>query len=552
MDFTNLFASVDGNVGEALNNGNSTGAIGDITLPTSTSTNSNGSDDDNIAQFLMEAEAFLLGENTSNPFEIQQYNPAPPPPGPQPMEEQHQSTPLPQPVIQSELPVHSMISMFPANEVSKPPPPPPSSSRRQANKMREPIFVTEAPQNAYKKKKKARTPSSDDDDTDEDTAQLKKLTSKQRRQLRNKISARNFRVRRKEYIEQLEAQVDEQDKEINKLREANTQLEKVNQELFQELQYWRTMVPTPPATSSSASDSHSSPEVFPTLDLDQFSLFDFSSDAHIAHATIPDFDFSRVLQEKGAVPEDHERDSEGNIVLKPSEIIKVYPLFVPALMSMILRHTMTLQYAAYFSNTLDPLSGNKMFDLMSQQEWMQTLMPTQSALTTSGNNRRDGQKLEEVVDDDVPMPKEETDEEEEEDPEEREAIEKYMQQNYVRYAFYRACGFSHEQVYEKYKVCFRSQHCNGAKKSIKSRLPKLKRQARTLSAFASISNTVLHHPERLPLIASVLKQNQLTYFSEPQQKTIIGIQYVAHTSSTPSSSRKLSGLKSIRLGGRRD
>lgn len=87
-----------------------------------------------------------------------------------------------------------------------------SSTKRPA-RFREPIFVTESPQNAYKKKnKKNRTKSSpssttsslsneedeggDSDDHDESN-QMKQLTSKERRQLRNKISARNFRVRRK-------------------------------------------------------------------------------------------------------------------------------------------------------------------------------------------------------------------------------------------------------------------------------------------------------------------------------------------------------------------
>ncbi|CAO3636158.1 unnamed protein product [Mucor hiemalis] len=64
-----------------------------------------------------------------------------------------------------------------------------------------------------------------------DGIDIKKLNSKERRQLRNKISARNFRVRRKEYITTLEGQVDDHKKaneqlmlKLNTVEEENTQL----------------------------------------------------------------------------------------------------------------------------------------------------------------------------------------------------------------------------------------------------------------------------------------------------------------------------------------
>ncbi|KAI7906131.1 uncharacterized protein BX663DRAFT_540753 [Cokeromyces recurvatus] len=64
-----------------------------------------------------------------------------------------------------------------------------------------------------------------------DGIDIKKLTSKERRQLRNKISARNFRVRRKEYITALEGQVKDHKKaneqllhKLNIVEEENKQL----------------------------------------------------------------------------------------------------------------------------------------------------------------------------------------------------------------------------------------------------------------------------------------------------------------------------------------
>ncbi|KAK3320569.1 hypothetical protein B0T19DRAFT_429907 [Cercophora scortea] len=72
----------------------------------------------------------------------------------------------------------------------------------------------------------------DEDDMDEDERLLaseegKKLSSKERRQLRNKVSARAFRSRRKEYITQLEAEI------ANKVTE-NGELRAENRALFDE------------------------------------------------------------------------------------------------------------------------------------------------------------------------------------------------------------------------------------------------------------------------------------------------------------------------------
>ncbi|KAI9311335.1 hypothetical protein BX666DRAFT_1997332 [Dichotomocladium elegans] len=91
----------------------------------------------------------------------------------------------------------------------------PQVYRRQSSmiqkRRREPIFVTELPQNAYGKKKKrgnrgqpltslSPTILGEDEDegaTEEEISKMKNMSAKERRQLRNKISARNFRMRRK-------------------------------------------------------------------------------------------------------------------------------------------------------------------------------------------------------------------------------------------------------------------------------------------------------------------------------------------------------------------
>ncbi|KAH7048557.1 hypothetical protein BKA57DRAFT_437748 [Linnemannia elongata] len=80
---------------------------------------------------------------------------------------------------------------------------------------------------------------------------LKKMTSKERRQLRNKISARNFRVRRKEYIYTLEGQVLQHKTEARHLREAVTLMQDENKRLRDELEAVRRQLEATTLSTSS-------------------------------------------------------------------------------------------------------------------------------------------------------------------------------------------------------------------------------------------------------------------------------------------------------------
>ncbi|KAL7623750.1 hypothetical protein AAE478_005303 [Parahypoxylon ruwenzoriense] len=79
-------------------------------------------------------------------------------------------------------------------------------------------------------------PKKEEDDMDEDERLLaseegKKLSSKERRQLRNKVSARAFRSRRKEYITQLESEIANKVTENGDLRAQNRVLMEENRRL---------------------------------------------------------------------------------------------------------------------------------------------------------------------------------------------------------------------------------------------------------------------------------------------------------------------------------
>ncbi|KAI1139609.1 hypothetical protein F5Y05DRAFT_328453 [Hypoxylon sp. FL0543] len=79
-------------------------------------------------------------------------------------------------------------------------------------------------------------PKKEEDEMDEDERLLaseegKKLSSKERRQLRNKVSARAFRSRRKEYITQLESEIASKVTENGELRAQNRALMEENRRL---------------------------------------------------------------------------------------------------------------------------------------------------------------------------------------------------------------------------------------------------------------------------------------------------------------------------------
>ncbi|KAJ2721489.1 hypothetical protein GGI07_003943 [Coemansia sp. Benny D115] len=77
------------------------------------------------------------------------------------------------------------------------------------------------------------------EDVDMEGIDVKSLSSKERRQLRNKISARNFRVRRKEYISTLEAEVRQVREENDGLKAELAGARKDNSQLRDELQKLR-------------------------------------------------------------------------------------------------------------------------------------------------------------------------------------------------------------------------------------------------------------------------------------------------------------------------
>ncbi|KIP11846.1 hypothetical protein PHLGIDRAFT_33148 [Phlebiopsis gigantea 11061_1 CR5-6] len=79
------------------------------------------------------------------------------------------------------------------------------------------------------------TTTMDPDDWRPTPEEYKKMSSKEKRQLRNKISARNFRVRRKEYITTLEGDIAERDRLLDAIRTELRNTSDENRALRQEI-----------------------------------------------------------------------------------------------------------------------------------------------------------------------------------------------------------------------------------------------------------------------------------------------------------------------------
>ncbi|KAF9260618.1 hypothetical protein L218DRAFT_974327 [Marasmius fiardii PR-910] len=112
---------------------------------------------------------------------------------------------------------------------------PPASSTATASKNKENLAAKKGPSSS--------AASDQDKDEDDDLPAdwrpppevFQKMTSKEKRQLRNKISARNFRVRRKEYISTLELDIAERDRLLQAIRSELGSTQSENLALRQEI-----------------------------------------------------------------------------------------------------------------------------------------------------------------------------------------------------------------------------------------------------------------------------------------------------------------------------
>lgn len=425
-------------------------------------------------------------------------------------------------------------------------------------KFKEPIFVTESPQNAYKKKKSASSPSnhsSGEENSDDDmlldemvnnSPNSKKMTSKERRQVRNRISARNFRVRRKgerfflivlvnyiklllEYITQLEEKVEEHEKTIENLKKENSELRTANEELTQQI---RNQPITPPtsddlfSSSSSGSEGHHSPESRPVPavfqfqmeDLYDFSLFnqqqqqpqnmiDTSNLFYLNHAVMPNWDIHQVLGEKGAPISSEEAQRQVS-----RDLIADYPLLAPALMSIVIRHTLTLEYVASLAKEFSEATG--------------------ASLTTETTKKKKMLELEQGKETMEQAEKEEPKEKNDERLTDEEFVESVLVNYLPSYLFLRARGKSHDEIIASFRACSDSgnskcqvKKVKKAEKKTKAKETKSHSKVSMLHTYCRVAGTLLKHPHQMSQVRNVLKQE--IAFSHNKHTSLIENNYAS-------------------------
>ncbi|KAL0082450.1 basic-leucine zipper transcription factor [Phycomyces blakesleeanus] len=224
--------------------------------------------------------------------------------------------------------------------------------------------------------------SSSPSDEDEPTpSQWKMMTSKERRQVRNKISARNFRNRRKEYITTLENKVEQYKAENSQLklevRWVRTTMKRIQEEndrlrvdliLLQagiqpgnhnpgqsnsntnniSTPWNNTNIPLQqaPLLSSPSSNGTLIQQDALTSSDDALNQWDFflpaTNTTYLSHATFPSIDLNAILSEK---------DRATLSTMPPSQLFTRYPLLAPALMSIVLEHTMRMNTEEFLTSS---------------------------------------------------------------------------------------------------------------------------------------------------------------------------------------------------------
>lgn len=302
---------------------------------------------------------------------------------------------------------------------------------------------------------------------------------------------------------------------IQKLQQENEELRKSNEELmkhvlFQPITPSSTSNHKPlstmnPTSSSSGSEGNYSPDAPPAPasmfdNLYDFNLFEnlqllqpqqpatFNIQApdlfYLNHATIPDWDISKVLSEKGeiiATEEEQQRISK--------DLLTNYPLLAPALMSIILRHTLSMEIVASLAKDLKKEIHENYEDTLPTEEEMERIKARINRLKI-----KDSEK------------------EKEEDMDELTMLHNCLSNHYSHYALHRAIGNSHEEAFRKFKECQiaeREKAKNGDNNKGKS--------LQNIQLYSRVAGDLLRYPQRMSRMRHVLKSRP--EFKSPLRKS---------------------------------
>ncbi|KAI9275992.1 hypothetical protein BY458DRAFT_506732 [Sporodiniella umbellata] len=362
--------------------------------------------------------------------------------------------------------------------------------KKNNSKRRYPIFITESPEKTYQKTHALSSSESEGNPMEE---QPKKAKTREQQQLKNRISARNFRMRRKEYIAYLERKVSDQENTVRVLREENKKLLAANEELKQAFVLWSAPNVTTAKCSESKASLESQPIQFSTEDLQHLGLFDPPDLLNLNtepfgpfffdHAMMPDWNLERMIKKPSlAVAQSSWVKNEPT-----HPLLSDHPLLAPALMSILLHHAMSLEdvdvYPALFSESKRPAVTKKR---------IQEAVPSESV-----------SRLDTITNEEI--------------------MTYVLTYYYSYYMFCRTVGLGHARILEKSRHCITYQKYytrDFFKKMRNQEIAQKRDQAnrgklRTLQVYCKVATAVLKQPQRMTQIRKVLSEN--IRFSQSQR-----------------------------------
>lgn len=351
----------------------------------------------------------------------------------------------------------------------------------------------------------------------------------------------------------MEEKVADHENTINDLKKENEKLRQANQDLMKQLLIQPI---TPPSSSGdellsnsstpSGSEGHNSPDTAPPAyhfqlnDLYDFNLFDQQAQQaqqqtqmnessnlfYLNHATMPDWDMTQVLNDKSKSisSDDYQRELS-------RELINDYPLLAPALMSIVLRHTLSLEYvtalAKEFSDKVGAdLIGTDHPKTKHTDEDQETIRAfDMEDLKASFNTL----KIEDEQDSAEKKP----------ELTELELTKIVLTKYYKYYVVYRARGLTHEEIIEKCKPCALGEiECRPLLTRLKNKITDQGRKEKspsskgnniqTLQTYCRVAGNLLRHPHRMTRVSDVLRkeieftENKHTSRVESHYKSLFG------------------------------
>jgi hypothetical protein len=338
--------------------------------------------------------------------------------------------------------------------------------------------------------------------------------------------------------------VEEHEKTIRVLKEENAKLRKSNEELMKQVLNQPITPPSssgdelPYSSSSSGSEGHYSPEPIPSMfqfqlnDIYDFNLFDQQTLTQPAqqsqqqpmqindsanmfflnHATMPDWDIHQVLGEKGrpVTSEEHQRQLS-------RELITNYPLLAPALMSIVLRHTLSLEYVSSLAKELEGSFSNHHAKSSTVEDDQETLRGVDMEDLKASFNSLDIEdtKREAIKKEDREQTTEEMAEKKANDLTDEHLANMMLEKCFPSYVLMRARGLSHQQVVDRCRECMKHEYIKQELREIKkqakqknseSKQSKWSTNTQTLQTYCRVAGSLLRHPQRMTRVSQVLKK----------------------------------------------